>query len=247
MPEFSDYIVFVDESGDHGLATIDPNYPMFVLAFCIFHVEEYAATVVPAVLRLKFKHFGHDQAILHEHDIRKTKGAFRFLLDAGRRQVFYDDLNTLVEQSPFTLVAGAIHKERHLARYADAATNPYHVAMGFGLERVFLHLNAMGCRRGTTHVVFERRGAKEDQEVELEFGRICGGQNAMGRCLPFAALLVEKKCNAAGLQLADLVARPIGRKILDPAQANRAFDILAPKLRRSPAREVRGWGLKVFP
>jgi hypothetical protein len=58
---------------------------------------------------------------------------------------------------------------------------------------------------------------------------------------------VEKKCNAAGLQLADLVARPIGRKILDPAQANRAFDILAPKLRRSPAGEVRGWGLKVFP
>jgi hypothetical protein len=247
LPEFSDYIVFVDESGDHGLASIDPSYPMFVLAFCVFHVEEYAATVVPAVLRLKFRHFGHDQVILHEHDIRKTKGPFRFLLDAGRRQVFYDDLNALVEQSPFTLVAGAIHKERHLARYADAANNPYHVAMGFGLERVFLHLNAMGCRRGTTHVVFERRGAKEDQEVELEFGRICGGQNAMGRCLPFAALLVEKKCNSAGLQLADLVARPIGRKILDPAQPNRAFDILAAKLRRSPAGEVRGWGLKVFP
>lgn len=32
---FSDYLVFVDESGDHGLDTIDPGYPMFVLAFCV--------------------------------------------------------------------------------------------------------------------------------------------------------------------------------------------------------------------
>jgi hypothetical protein len=50
LPEFSDYIVFVDDSGDHGMTTIDPNYPMFVLAFCVFHKEEYAATAVPAVL-----------------------------------------------------------------------------------------------------------------------------------------------------------------------------------------------------
>jgi len=26
VTEFSDYIVYVDESGDHGLKTIDPNY-----------------------------------------------------------------------------------------------------------------------------------------------------------------------------------------------------------------------------
>ena len=29
---YSDYIVYVDESGDHGLKTIDENYPVFVLA-----------------------------------------------------------------------------------------------------------------------------------------------------------------------------------------------------------------------
>lgn len=30
---FSDSIVFVDESGDHSLVSIDPPCPMFVLAF----------------------------------------------------------------------------------------------------------------------------------------------------------------------------------------------------------------------
>lgn len=32
---FSDYLIFVDESGDHGLTTINPENSVFVLAFCI--------------------------------------------------------------------------------------------------------------------------------------------------------------------------------------------------------------------
>ena len=32
---FSDHIIFVDESGDHSLKSIDPQYPIFALAFCI--------------------------------------------------------------------------------------------------------------------------------------------------------------------------------------------------------------------
>ena len=78
MPnQFSEHIVFVDESGDHGLKTIDPNYPMFVLAFCIFRKTEYATTLVSDLKHFKFKHFGHDQVILHETDIRKDRGLFR--------------------------------------------------------------------------------------------------------------------------------------------------------------------------
>ena len=29
---FSEYVVYVDESGDHGLEALDPTYPVFVLA-----------------------------------------------------------------------------------------------------------------------------------------------------------------------------------------------------------------------
>jgi len=47
---FSDYIIYVDESGDHGLQTLDSNYPVFVLAFCIFHKRYYSDTVIPAYL-----------------------------------------------------------------------------------------------------------------------------------------------------------------------------------------------------
>lgn len=72
----SDYIVYVDESGDHSLESINPEYPLFVLSFCIFRKAAYTNSVTPAVRNLKFETFGHDMVILHEHDIRKKRGAF---------------------------------------------------------------------------------------------------------------------------------------------------------------------------
>lgn len=59
--------------------------------------------------------------------------------------------------------------------------------------------------------------------------------------------MIPKSSNSTGLQMADLVARPVGIKVLRPEQPNRAYDIVAPKFRRSPEGEVRGWGLKIFP
>ena len=37
----SDWVVFVDESGDHSLASIDEKYPIFALTFCLIHKDEY--------------------------------------------------------------------------------------------------------------------------------------------------------------------------------------------------------------
>lgn len=53
MDEFSDYIIFADESGDHGLTSINPENPIFVLAFCIFRKEEYISVVKQAISQLK--------------------------------------------------------------------------------------------------------------------------------------------------------------------------------------------------
>ncbi|WP_394808970.1 DUF3800 domain-containing protein [Nitrosomonas sp.] len=103
MTTFDDYIVFVDESVDHSLTSIDQSYPIFVLAFCLFEKKHYAEEVTPAALKLKFKfkfkfkYFGHAQVILHENDIRKARGVFNILQNANVRSVFMDDLNILVE------------------------------------------------------------------------------------------------------------------------------------------------------
>ena len=64
MPnEFSEYLVFVDESGDHGLVSIDPMYPVFVLAFCIVRKEDYVVAITPAMQKFKLKYFGHEEVV----------------------------------------------------------------------------------------------------------------------------------------------------------------------------------------
>lgn len=68
----------------------------------------------------------------------------------------------------------------------------------------------------------------------------------MGQKLNFEIVFADKKSNSAGLQLADLVARPIGLSVLRPHQSNRAFDAARPKLLMRNGK-VDGWGLKYFP
>jgi len=69
----------------------------------------------------------------------------------------------------------------------------------------------------------------------------------MSEVLTLEPRFVSKAANVPGLQIADLVARPIGRHALDPRQPNRAFEIIEKKLDRNPSGRVNGWGLKVFP
>jgi hypothetical protein len=58
----------------------------------------------------------------------------------------------------------------------------------------------------------------------------------------------KKQKNIAGLQIADLAAYPLARKILDPAGAQSSFDVLRPKICCSPKDgRMLGYGIKVFP
>jgi hypothetical protein len=167
---FSDYIVFVDESGDHSLEVINPDYPVFVLAFCIVPCSAYVEQVTPAVRQLKFDLFGHDLVILHEHGIRKKTGPFA-QLNKDRRDSLMERLTETVAATPMTLVAVVIDKLRHKARYT-APEHPYHLALKYGLERVHAFLALQGQGERTTAVVCEARGAKEDKEIELAFRRV---------------------------------------------------------------------------
>lgn len=246
MTAFSDYVVYVDESGDHSLAKFDAEFPVFVLTFCVFEVAEYVATIVPELQRIKFKHFGHDMVVFHERDIRKATGPFTFLTDASRRTAFMSDLNNWVETSPFTIIAVVIDKPKFAAQ-SGGDGHPYHFAMRLGLERVEKCLRRRGQHERTTHIIFEARGKREDDELELEFRRVCDGANYRGESFPFQIVFPGKQVNSTGLQLADLTARPIGRHVMNPQQANRAYDVIETKLDRSPRGQIEGYGLKCYP
>ncbi len=241
-----EYIVFVDESGDHGLTSIDAHYPVFVLAFCIFEKTYYARTVLPMLTEFKFRHFGHDQVVLHEREIRKDMGSFSILRDPARKSAFMDELTAVIDILEMTVIASVIRKDLLVDRY-HWPENPYETALGFGLERTYLWLAQHGATNPPTPVILEMRGKREDDALELEFRRVCDRQNYRGVTLNLEARFVSKAANVPGLQVADLLARPIGRHVLDPQQPNRAYDVIERKLRRSRGGKVAGWGLKVFP
>jgi hypothetical protein len=247
---FSNFVVYVDESGDHGMQTLDPNYPLFVLALCVFHKRHYSETVVPALHKFKFNHFGHDLVVLHEHDIRKEKGAFKFTSRQHKHR-FLSELTDIIDTSNFILISCIIDKSKLRAR-GETDHNPYHLALGFCLEaldELMLEKNQNGA---LTHVVVECRGNKEDNELELEFRRICDGANRLGKTLAFDIVFASKKVDSPGLQLADLVARPVGMSVLRPGQDNRAFEVLKRKFfcKAVPGglgEGVDNRGLKLFP
>lgn len=249
--KFSDFVVYVDESGDHSLASVDPQYPAFVLAFCIFHKRHLSEKIIPAVEKLKFNYFGHNSVVLHETDIRKQKGHFAFLSHLPTRQEFMEKLSRIMVESNFILIACVVDKAR-LGRNEDESANPYHIALSICLEGLNKFLSEKSQDELVTHVIFECRGKKEDRELELEFRRLCAGGALPKRTLPFEMVFADKKTNLIGLQLADLVARPVGINYLRPTQRNSAFETLTPKFfcdggRTNAGTGYEGVGLHIYP
>lgn len=120
------------------------------------------------------------------------------------------------------------------------------------METLHEFLTEKGEAKRLTHIIVEQRGKKEDNELELEFRRVCDGQNAMEKHLPFEILFSDKKAMSSGLQLADLVARPIGLHMFRDGQSNRAFEVLKKKFfcaggRKNLGKDYQNWGLKIFP
>ena len=232
---YSDYIVYVDESGDHGLVSIDPEFPVFALSFCIFAKKDYTAKVVPAIQEFKFLYWGHDAVVLHEHEIRKQKEHFKFLREnREHREQFQTDLTALVVAAPFKVIGSVIDKMA-LSKHDDPE-NPYEVALRSCMKNLLLYLLKQGQKSKRVHVIFECRGKEEDNDLELEFRRIVDNHNrtperaADFSTMEFVPVFAKKTTNSTGLQLADLTARPMALQTLRPKQPNRAYDVIKTKL-----------------
>ena len=235
MTEFSDYIVYVDESGDHSLTSIDPDFPVFSLSLCVVKKADYLNTVVPKVQEFKFKYWGHDSVVLHEHEIRKSKGSFTFLLtDPNLRKPFHKDLQQVMIDAPIIIIASVIDKLKLSKQYSNP-WNPYDIALHFCLENLLSFLLANNQKGKCTHVVFECRGKAEDKELELVFRQIVAGNQRFGwkkhnfSSMKIEPIFAKKSINSTGLQLADLTARPIALKTLRPTQDNLAYDVILTK------------------
>lgn len=237
-------MVFLDEAGDHSLDPVDKDFPVFVLVFVLCEDSEYSDGLVPAFARFKVKHFGHDGVVLHSRDIRKAIGDFAFLQVPGKREIFHAELNALMTDARFQLIAIAIQKQSHKARYGKACRNPYELALEYGMERLKSYLDEVGQKQAT--LLAEARGKNEDDALRLAFLQLLrnGSYYQNFESIDFDLKFVSKKANVLGHQIADLCAYPIARRVIDPKKSHRAFEIVRTKFVDRP-----GWrhGFKIFP
>lgn len=252
MADFSDYIVYADESGDHGLDRIDQDFPVFCLAFVAVKKTEYIEKLVPAIQRIKFDFWGHDWVVFHEHEIRKQKETFAiFKNDRILRADFYQRINQLIEVVPFWVISAVIRKNV-LREHYSKPFNPYDLALRFCLERLFRLMRDEGQLGKKITLMFEKRGRLEDRQLQEEFYKIVRN-NKLGssdipdknkitgfRRMEFEILFAGKERNFIGMQVADLIARPIALSVLRPEQENRAYSIIKKKY-------PFGRGNKIFP
>jgi hypothetical protein len=226
---FGDFIFYADESGDHSLSSVDITFPVFALSLCGFQKSTYCKATIPRFLNFKFRYFGHDSVVLHEREIRKQIGPFAILTDVALRSRFMDDLTDILSESKFRIFASVIDK--HALKLDMFPTNPYSIALRICLQSAHRFLSRRSRPGCIHHFVFEKRGPKEDADLELEFRRIVDGENEFRKPLSgFQIHFSDKRTNSTGMQIADLTARPLGLKIMRPNQPNRAYGTIEGKI-----------------
>lgn len=248
-------ILFLDESGDHSLVKIDPQFPIFCLAGCIFDEAQYQQKYNAQIDAFKIRYFNDVNVVLHSREIRKCSSPFNILLNKNTKQSFYTDLNNLMSKLPYAILASVILKEKLKDQYYDPA-NPYALSLEFIMERFLFFLeesNDIG------YISVESRDSKANTNLLAAFTEIINngswGSNYFQKHIAAERfqrkiqkmIFVTKQQNENGHQIADLVAYPIAKYGLNPKRENLAFEVIKLKFRKSRAGKISGYGLKIFP
>lgn len=242
------YYLFLDESGDHGLGKIDSSFPVFVLCGIICSDNEYKL-INEKINNMKKRFWGTTNVILHSRDIRKCEKEFQILFDLNIKKDFYDEINTIIANSNYHIIASAINKDKYIKQYGRLNNDVYEIALSFIIERSIFLLDEIKNTKKTMQVIIEKRGSVEDKKLSQHFQQLLmRGTGYIGperlRKYNMSFSFKAKTENLNGLQLSDLIAYPIARYVIDPGRANPAFDIFSGKFY---AKNNRRHGLKIFP
>src|SRR3989344_9172600 len=148
------YHLFIDESGDPSLSSINVDFPVFTLLGCLFEDSAYQETCLK-IIELKREFFGSEHAILHSRDIRKCEGVFVKLFDLKVKEDFYKKLNAILEDGKYIVISVGINKKEFIEKYGKIADDPYELSLSFLLERAVMETDKFA--GNTLHIIIESR------------------------------------------------------------------------------------------
>lgn len=212
--DVSNLMIFVDESGDHGLKNLSTQFPLLTIAMVIVRRDDYFDHIVPAFNDLKIEFFGHKRVVLHERDIRKHKGQFRSLGSARRHLEFEERLRATLDEAPFLLLSTTIDKRTYIASSLPASThNPYTICFITALIALERIIPGFSSAWPPPELVVESRGSREDKELASLFSHLSREQSS-SLSFSYALRFAGKQQHTTGLEVADMVANPISRHVL---------------------------------
>lgn len=215
-----DYILFLDETGDHTMGVSDDLGKRYLgIAGPFIHLDG-RGLLDESIDCLKRNHLPCDASvpILHRKEIMQSRGAFGCLGDEGKRAAFDQELISLIGAVPYKLLAVVIDKSQHGTKAYRRLRHPYHYCLHALLERYCGYLDRMNL---VGHVIAEARGKTEDDLLKEAYRDLyANGTSYLKSSIAQKTLFCEeleirkKNENVGGLQLADMLAHPATRDVL---------------------------------
>lgn len=221
--ERTTFRLYIDECGD-DIQGQDGDYQRRYFGLCGVLVDEdfYDSDVHLAFETLKRRFFRFDPDVglpFHRREMVHATEAFFPLRDARRRRRFDAHLCRVLEGArfhPFIVIIDKIGLE---ARYSEAP-NAYLLALTFLMQRFYLQLWRSHAR---AVVIAERRSTARDRQVAEAYRQLRADKFLGGLRSPISTdywfpeeeiRLYSKDRNVSGLQLSDLLARPMTNQAL---------------------------------
>lgn len=241
------YYLFLDECGDQNLANFDPSFPIFTLCGIVLS-EEQLQILSSQINDLKRDFWGDKKIILHSRDIRKCQNGFEIFFNLETKQSFYKRINEILGQDIYTIICCAILKEPYIRQYGKL-NDVYGQSLSFIMERTVFYLDGVKKSNIELTTIIEKRGKKEDSSLLAYYNSLIDRGTywvTADRIKTYFKnfQMKSKQDNIIGLQVADLIAYPITRHILDEEAVNLSFDIVK---RNIYTKGDKLYGLKVFP
>ncbi len=208
-------LAYIDETGDHSLIHIDPQYPIFGLGAILISEENYLK-MNREVEKLKKEFFTDTSGdfILHSSELKRPLDSRsdprnKVMLDPEVRKKFYREFDErIIKGVDFQIVACFIKKKTMAATYAYPA-DPYHFSFENLLNRIIRYGD------GANVIYAEKRGMELNAELKAEYQRLSsvGIHSYVADIVSTRTSfkLVDKKENVAGLQVIDLILSCLAR------------------------------------
>ncbi|MDE7375439.1 MAG: DUF3800 domain-containing protein [Muribaculaceae bacterium] len=242
------YTLFIDESGDPNLEQFDTTFPLFTLCGVLIN-DKKLHCLENEIQSLKRELWGSEDVIFHSREIRNCGKVFVKLLDNKIKERFYTRINEILGQEDvYSIVCCCILKEPFVERF-NTGEDVYGLSLKYLIERAIFHID--DCENGNAklRIIVERRNPKQNSMLLKYYN----GLRVKGTKWITPERLIDrikslsfayKRDNVIGLQVADLIAYPISRHVLNPERPNPAFDVIARNIYTYKGAQL---GLKIIP